>query len=394
MQRVELDNRLNQNIAGSANDVSACYMNKIYVKRDNNDIYELALVNSDFTRVQLIRVTDLHDIISFYDTRDFNLDEDYLVCDPHVPMVQGESIIDTDAVFGEECEKNLFSFLIEGARNRYVVLDDSVIEGEEIAGYGMTYFHNIRFSKSTMSIYVPMYNGDGIYNKIICAEEQGRLLMRQFYFGVVSGDECNYGDFVTKKLINNIEYDIYKIEFLPVFSNLGKIISAPIINTAIHMGTRLRFCIDTLSELMHSLYDVSEDKVQWVGGSNSYTSSYTIQFESTLPKITKRLAHDILNAILCGEEPFYADDERVVFLSAIVGTLERDEEGDPTLNALSSMIATLKSLSIAPEAYIMLVRYYLFCSHKLISESVGNGGGVTILHGGISKEGTIVKEGY
>ena len=394
MQREEFDNRLNQNIPGSANEVSACYMNKIYVRGDDNDIYELALVNSDFTRVQLVRVTDLHDIISFYDNRDFNLDEDYLICDSNVPMVQGESIVDVDTVFGFECEKNLFSFLIEGTKNRYVVLDDSIVESEENPGYGITYFHNLRFSKSTMSIYVPMYNDEGLYNKIICTEEQGRLAMRPFYFGVIADDKCSYGDFVTKKFINNIEYDIYKIKFLPVISDLGKIISAPIINTAVHMSARIRFCIDALSDLMHALYDVSDAKINWVGGSGNYTSSYTIQFESTLPKITKKLTSGIVDEILRGEEPFYASDERVSFLSSIIGTLERDEVGNPTLDSLSSMIATLKSLCVAPDTYVMLIRYYLFCTHKLISESVGKRTGVTVLHGGISQEGTVVKEGY
>lgn len=395
MQREEFDHRLNSNIPGSADNVSACFLNKIYVRESNNDIYEIALVDDTYTTVQLMRVNDLHDICDFIETRDFSLDDDYLLCNPNVITVPGDSITDINTIVGEKCDDSIFSFIIDGVRNNYVVIDDSVISSENSDDciFGISYFRNIKFAETTFSIYLQMVNESGIYNKMLVTEENNRLTFHPFYFGVPAGQPCMYGSFKDRRIVNNIEYDVYYIDFLPVLNSTSMIVSAPVINSAMQQSEKFKFCILALSDLMHDLYVVSESNVEWAGGNNNYTSAYTIQFKSTMRKISKRARTDITDSILHGACPIYAEDERVKLLHGVLDSLNRDKTGMPTLDSLNTMVASLKTLSVFSGAYIASLRYYLYCSHKSIRESIG-ATGTTILYGGNSEFGTIVEEGF
>lgn len=395
MQRDEFNKKLDDSIAGFSEKVSACYLNKIYVRENKSDVYELALVDSKFTSIQLMRTCDLYDICKFDINKDFGLDDNYLQCNQYVNAVPGESLDDIDSVKGGTCADTIFDLIVTGADNNYVLLDDEVVESPEgsLDSYGVTSFKNIKFAKTTMSIYAPMINGNGLYNKMLVVEENGRLVVRPFYFGIQSAESCNFGNFVTRKEINGVNYDIYNVKFISIFSNAARFLSAPIINSAIQMRERCDFCISALSDLMRDLYVLDGTNPEWVGGNSSYTSNYQIEFSSTLQKLSKRSRDSILDDLLKGEEPIYSNDERVRLLRVAVKMLSIND-GIPSFDSLNATINALKHNSIWYSSYIMSVRYYLYCSHTKIIDADLQSRCANVLHGGLSNEGTIVKEGF
>lgn len=394
MLKSEFDEKLNENIADSAEKVHFCFLSKIYTREDNKDVYELALVSKDFTTVQLYRTCKLQDILTYgYSSYDFSMEDHYLVCNPSVQVVPGYSLSDAeiDCVIGEKMTDTLFSFLINGCRENCVIFDDSVVDSpEDWTGLGVTAMRNIKFSKSTMSIYVPMIVQDGLYNKIISFDDNNKLTVKPFYYGIESESDTIGGNFVCRKFVNNIEYDIYKIDFLSVFDNIGRILSHPVINTAVQYAAKCEFVLSALDDMMHSFYAVAEQKPEWIGGSKQHTSSYKIDFSSTLMKLTKRDRINILNTIMRGDEPQLSSDIRVQYLQAACAILAYDDKGIPDLNSLNSVASYIKEINVMYNSYLMAIKYYLFCSHKRITED-----GTGYLTGGAySAAETTVKEGF
>lgn len=394
MLRQEFDIKLNDNIPDSADNVKFCFLSKIYTRKESNkDIYELALVSSDFTTVQLYRTHELKDILTYEYTYDFSLEDQYLVCNPSVQVVPGDSLPDSeiDCVVGEQMKDTLFSFLITACKNNYVIFDDSVAESEDNwTGLGVSSLHNVKFSKSTMSIYIPMLVQDGLYNKIISFDDNNKLTVKPFYYGTEVDEESKVGTYICRKLVNNIEYDIYKVDFLPVFDNIGRILSYPVINTAVQYAARSEFVIGALDDMMHTFYAVSDQKPEWIGGSRQHTSSYRIDFTSSLIKLTKRDRISILNSIMKGEEPQLPSDIRVQYLQAACAILDYDENGIPELNSLNAVESFIRETDVMYNAYLMAIKYYLFCSHRrLTDENTGY-----ISGGACSTAETIVKEGF
>lgn len=389
MKKDEFDAKLDANIPGAASRVCYCMLNKIYTRANASDIYELAIASKDFSCVQLYRTCNLEDILGFGYSCDFALEDRYLRCNPFVQTATGDSIASSslETVIGYAREKTIFSFIKEASRNNYVIIDDSVLKSDSVNGFGTTLMHNVRFSKTTMSIYVPMVVKDGLFNKMLVMEEAGKLAMRPFYYGVLENTRTDFGKFITKKVLNNICYDIYQVEFLPVFDSIGKLVSGVVINTAVQYSECCGFAISALTELMNSLYMIDDTSPEWIGGTRNYTSSYTIEFSSTLPKISKKERALIMSRLLNGQETGYEKDPRDRYLRTAVKSLKY-QEGIPTLNSLNSTIAALKRINIDFGIYLMAVRYYLFHSH----ESVLNGSN-GCLYGGMTEFGTQVREG-
>lgn len=113
-----------------------------------------------------------------------------------------------------------------------------------------------------------------------------------------SGISTPIGMYKARKSINNIDYDIYELEFAPVFDNIGKILAGPVINTAVQYQACCEFVLKALDDMMHEFYSVDQEEVAWAGGSKQYTTSYKIEFTSDMVKLNKRDRINILNSIL------------------------------------------------------------------------------------------------
>ena len=170
MQKTDFDNKLNNALAGSANLVHFCFMNKIYTRIDKPDIYELAMTDLHFSFVILYRTEDLRSILDYGYFYDFSLDEDYVMCNPQMHVSSGDSLYESEIenFLVVDFKDSIFSFLARGSEQNYVFLNDDVVaDTQDWTGYGVTYFHNVKFSKSTMSIYVMLSAKDGVFNKML-----------------------------------------------------------------------------------------------------------------------------------------------------------------------------------------------------------------------------------
>lgn len=392
MQKSDFDNKLNNALAGSANLVHFCFMNKIYTRTDKPDVYELAMTDLHFSFVILYRTEDLRSILNYGYFYDFSLDGDYVMCNPQMQVSSGDSLYENEIenFLVVDFKDSIFSFLARGSEQNYVFLNDDVVaDTQDWNGYGVTYFHNVRFSKSTMSIYVMLSAKDGVFNKMLVVEENNRLTFKPFYYGVPSGKTSIGGDFVFSKNINNVKYDVYKVEFLPVITDAEKVLSAPIINTAVQYQTCYEFAIRAVESVLKEYYSVADSVTEWVGGSKQYTSSYKISFKSAMEKLTKRDRDYIVSDLLKGYEPAFSADPRISYLKTVFNFIEFAEDGTPELNSLSSVLASIKLSNLYCSAYLMAIKYCLFCSHrKLVDGTLG------CLSGGRFEDDTIVEEGF
>lgn len=84
--------------------------------------------------------------------------------------------------------------------------------------YQVTFFRNIHFSSTTMTIYARMYNEQGLYNKMIVTmnKNDGRLVFHPFVVAAPDGVSL---DFWCERLnqsvtFNNVKYELWKTEYL------------------------------------------------------------------------------------------------------------------------------------------------------------------------------------
>lgn len=399
MLKTEFFDLLNSVITDSAEKIRYCFLNKIYNRLNNEDAYELALVDETFSFVILHRTCDLHSILSFGFIYDFSLEDDYLRCNPSVQIDTGDSLSESElnASVGVSLGETIFSLLRLGSDNNFIIIDDKLAESfiadadstKNWTGLGVTYFHNVKFSKSTMSIFTPIVTEDGLYNKMLAVETNSKLETKHFYFGVPSGISTPMGTYKAKKSINNIDYDIYELEFAPVFDNIGKVLAGPVINTAVQYQACCEFVLKALDDMMHEFYSVDQEEVAWAGGSKQYTTSYKIEFTSDMVKLNKRDRINILNSILKGEEPALSADFRVKYLQNVCSSLDYNEKGIPEINSLNAVMSYIKRTYIWYSSYVMAIKYYLFCSHKKLID-----GKIGYLTGGACQNETVVKEGF
>ena len=181
MLKTEFFDLLNSVIMDSAEKIRYCFLNKIYTRLNNEDAYELALVDETFSFVILHRTCDLHSILSFGFIYDFSLEDDYLRCNPSVQIDTGDSLSESElnASIGVSLGETIFSLLRLGSDNNFIIIDDKLAESfiadadstKNWTGLGVTYFHNVKFSKSTMSIFTPIVTEDGLYNKMLAVRQ-------------------------------------------------------------------------------------------------------------------------------------------------------------------------------------------------------------------------------
>lgn len=376
--------------------IKYCFLNKIYSRESNPDVYEVAFSTEDFMQVWLYRTLELSELIDFKVAKDFGFDGDYMQCNPAVQVVAGDSIPENTigSVMSWENKDTLFSFITNGCNNDYVILLDEVAEGEDNwSGYGVAYFTSIKASKSTMSIYIPMTSKDGLINKMIAVEDHSSLIMKPFYYGIPADLEFGtngFGDFSSRKTINGIKYDVYRVQSLSLFLQTGVPVSAPLINQAAILNECYTFTLQGLQDILKE-YAINEEPMEWAGGSHQYASASVIEIKPELPKITKTERGHILWACLHNAETAFCDDTRVKYLKAACKCLSfSDGEELPEINSIFSVMQYIRHKSVAVNMYLMTVRYYVYCSHR----SVVPEGSPSYVSGGLLAGDTYIKEGF
>lgn len=288
--------------------MSYCYLNQVWVDdNDNGLLYELVFSDKNFRDVYFKRVNKESLISTRNENKyeyNFKFKDDYLCC-PDVKRLKINNIImeskDKEIrVNSVGDDFNLYAFLTEAIDNGYIFVSDEFIQEHSLQGLGYTGMHNIRFSRTTMSVYVQIINVEGIHNEMIVSLEGTRLVFHPFYVAVPINKKLSYG--AVKKSSCNIEhvpYDIYYVDFLSLYTK-DDYIAYGLINRACAISAQcLNMCkiLDTFIEAVRCVTEngVIPSQIAWAGGSSSHKSSFGVLFKSSIKILSNKEVADIVN---------------------------------------------------------------------------------------------------
>ena len=203
---------------------------------------------------------------------------------------------------------NLYTLLGEGLKKRfYFVADEYAVPYENIDEFGSTEFCNLKFSKSTMSVYFSSFDQDGLKNKMIIKMQDNKLKFQPFFFAVPKIEPFSQPE--NKELIvqrcgditlNSEEAILYRVEQAPFVEEC--IVEHALINKAsiiVAKSNNLCSFLDSYRELICTKVLGKENlPVAWAGGNHSYSSPYGVYYRADIKDLTKSCKNELLDLTL------------------------------------------------------------------------------------------------
>ena len=347
-----------------------CYLDTIYTN-DSNEIeyYNLTYCNKDYTKVKSVCLpeSEIGSVFSQGLVLDFGIENGYLKCGDvkNYPA----SCLGQEVSFNLE-EDTLYSFINIGAHNDYIVLDDSLIECDAYKGIAYSKFKNIKFSRSTMSVYVSIYDaasvGTKMYNKMIVVENDGNLEFQPFYFGVPVEKKESFNkhnacfEFVKEMVINNEEYLIYTCKDLAVYP-YSYCMSGSVVNKACYESNKLHNIVKALNCLIKTINDSlgvnTDTSYLWVGGNKGYQSKYGIVFKSMSLAMTSADTQDLVLTAIREYKGKYGSFEEAKI--ALINSLYKREAKNAMMPILYALYSASDIANVVEIARQLLVGYTL-----------------------------------
>lgn len=261
--------------------------------------YEIVAYDNTFVKIQSYVLT-IQQLIKFVEGVnpafcDFRIVQGILECNPtvtEIPITQ-DLLHDVLATNGEELQINQYSLyrLLEfGVQNDLLVLN-SVDDDELQAGYGVARFKDIKFSESTMTVYIQMHNADGIFNKMITTANEGTLTFRKFFVAAKNSTAVpGCVDLKKSIILHNVEYHLFETDELCIYDESVRFIPG-VLNQAcfesVVFKTLSSMCKDFIQGIT-SCISTTDASSAWVGGSKDYKSSKGVWLKSSLKPLTTR----------------------------------------------------------------------------------------------------------
>lgn len=266
--------------------------------------------------------------------RDFGIEDAMLKCNPILRKVSvDEKTLETIRSCDEmECTTtleggSLYKLLKFGLENNCLIVDDDKKSWDN--SYQVTFFRNIHFSSTTMTIYARMYNEQGLYNKMIVTmnKNDGRLVFHPFVVAAPDGVSL---DFWCERLnqsvtFNNVKYELWKTEYL----SLGCVV--PLANGAINQAAfyavkytdGVNICTDYLKSVTDRLDDSA---TVWSGGETSYAFNYGVYIKSSTTTLSRKTRSMLLSkantlADVNGTVKVTSNLAQVKFASALINSI-------------------------------------------------------------------------
>lgn len=304
-----------------------CYIDKVYTNsNDESLLYQLFLSTGDFTKVYslvadkslLSEMTNRKDIVT-----DFYVEDGMLHCEDVDRIMITDEIREKELKVIEVYDDNynFYNFIMEGIENDYLFVGDSLSDCTLYKGTEISSFKNIRFSKSTMTVLVPIYSEEGLYNKMLITVDEGVLQLETFYFAVPEGVSTDKHTFLHTIQINNVNYNLYRSKPLNIYTE-NYVTSKALLNKACIMRVKYQSIIDTLSDFKSMLVETEHKSTQWCGGTKDYTEPFGIYFKPSCKTISKTGRYDIIDFIQ-GEvlKEYKTYNEAVSYVSSIYDNL-------------------------------------------------------------------------
>lgn len=380
-----------------------------------NEVLYFDVVQYDLTftsiKSQLLTYEELYSMCESMpvEDRDFNIDNKLLQCNPILKIVQVDeqtldAVKECDAM---ECERipeyALYSLLQRGIEQKFLILDDKKENWKD--NTGVAGFSNIHFSSSTMTVYVRMFDGNNIYNKmIVTMDDNGNLQFKPFLIAVpentLTVPECK--DLNRTVEINNVKYRIWETGDLSLC--VGVALADGVINQAQFNSTRYQSAINLCKDFLKDKTDFIGDAPQWGGGTKSYAFNYGVYLKSSATPLDRTARRSILFAtektITEGiKEPIeivryvldYCTGDRktasqlLKYVSSISAKITASGDGVERIKAASELLYQLQCIQFYTDMYLYRVRVYSYTRKMSLTKR-----GVTWLVGGNTKEFTKV----
>lgn len=194
-------------------------------------------------------------------------------------------------------EGTIYALLLYGVEHDFVFLDGD--EEDWKKGLGVAAFRCVRFSHSTMSVYVPLLNAEGLHNKMIVLPEDASLKFIPFKFGVKNAETFIPGCHSLNKqvIVNNEEYWLWETDVLNIYDE-NAVFVAGLVNQCEADSIVFNSSLDAINDYLNLLSkSYGNEPVQWSGSSNSYKTVYGVYFQSSCKRVSTSCRQDIETAI-------------------------------------------------------------------------------------------------
>lgn len=169
--------------------IKYCYLRVLYVDYNNTIVgYSLVFSSADFSEIyeEIVPSDKIFDVLSSGYTYDFNIVSGVLMCEDVPRITASETDYNLFSIkrrinFDDD---TIYSFILEGMLNDYLIVDDSILEVDEYTGGAVAKFDRIQIAKSTMSMYVNMYDSSDIYHQTLAYLHDGIIELKPFYVAV------------------------------------------------------------------------------------------------------------------------------------------------------------------------------------------------------------------
>lgn len=277
-----------------------CYINTIY--KGEYDVYELIATDKYFRHFSLLRF-DIKQLKDFYEKNqnlvfNFKFENSYLKLNINdLNQVELNNVIEESKgkfyTIKRDNTFNFYTFINEAITNNYLFVDNSVIMNDCIKGSGVTAFYNIKFSRSTMTVYFILKINNGLLNRNIVTMEDTILKTHEFYFAVPLETKTEFPntiEYIKDININNSDYKLYKCNLLLLYTN-EVLTFGTIINKADCLSSKYKVLLDTLNDfykiLLKRTLNEQSCELEWVGGNGDHRSQYGIIFKNNCKKYTE-----------------------------------------------------------------------------------------------------------
>lgn len=287
-----------------------CYLN--YVLTDDSDKtvgFSFILSDKSFNNIAILNTdkTGLLELVNNDEIiKDFFIDNNFLKCSPVKRVIITKNDVSTfnSLLKLDNTTKTFTDFIKFGVENEFILLSSDFDEKQENYKFNFTSFSNIQVAQTTMSVYAKIFDSNnGLHNEMLVFMDKNKFVVNDFLFGVKElffeavtqwfSDAIQFS-IIGKYIINNENYYVCKMESVQLFK-LQMALACPLINKAMTLRVKYKSIIGVLKGYVDTLYvanpfNISDtsDKIEWVGGNESYANSYGVYLKSATPALTAK----------------------------------------------------------------------------------------------------------
>ena len=300
-----------------------CFLNSIYTDSSGAaQVYEVVFSNMNFTEVSLQRV-GIQKLKEFVESKDlitdFSFEEDFLKSFQVRRFLGDKAILkckDTPQTILDKCSQktknstekmSLIELLKLGAANDFcIVAEDTDIENSDaVITANITRFRHIKFSQSSMSIFVKEYSNNKIYNHYLIEELNDYLAFKPFYFLVPSSfHEISEFSYIGTRTVNNVEYKCYHTGDMGLIQPFS-IIAPPLLNKIACSSVIYNNSCKALMKLIKRLqYCDDTETATWVDKGSHKHSTQVLKLKSSYKDIPPKEMDGLISTALSSKNKY------------------------------------------------------------------------------------------